>query len=129
MTKWTLVALSLSCISLSARAEESLYSQRYISCMGSSGGVTSQMLDCIVEEHSRQDARLDEAYRDLAGNLVGDRKEALLAAQRLWVRYRDANCEVYAYPDGGTAAAIHEASCGLEMTARRAKELENLFSV
>lgn len=129
MKNWTLAALALSCISLSARAEESLYSQRYTSCMDGSGGVTARMHDCIVDEHARQDARLNDAYGNLAAQLTGDRKEALLAAQQLWIRYRDANCRVYAYPDGGTAAMIHEAACGLEMTTRRAKELEDLFSV
>ncbi|WP_152486817.1 lysozyme inhibitor LprI family protein [Halopseudomonas pelagia] len=77
--------------------------------------------------HCRQDIRLNEAYRTLTGNLTGNRKKELLAAQRLWIRYRDANCKVYAYPDGGTASAVHAASCELEMTAQRAKELENLF--
>ncbi|WP_022962486.1 hypothetical protein [Halopseudomonas pelagia] len=52
MTKWTLVALILFCISLSARAEVSLYSQRYISCVDNSGGIAIEMHNCIVDKTS-----------------------------------------------------------------------------
>mgnify|MGYP003575461767 CR=1 FL=1 len=127
MTRWILAALSLCCTCLSAHAE-GLYSRHYISCMDSSGDATTEMHDCLVDEHARQDARLNDAYRNLTAHVTGDRRKALLAAQRLWIQYRDANCKVYAYPDGGVAAEIHEASCRLEMTVQRANELENLFS-
>ena len=47
-------------------------------------------------------------------------------AQRLWLQYRDANCQFYADPDGGTAAGVAAADCVLQMTAGRARELAGL---
>lgn len=126
MIRVGIAALVLASISLPAGADDNLYSQGYGSCMEASGGVTVEMLDCIAAEHSRQDARLNRAYRALTAQLGADRRKELLAAQRLWIQYRDANCRFYADPDGGTIASINAASCGLEMTARRATELELL---
>ncbi len=126
MTKITIASLIFVSISFSAHAEDNHYSPRYNSCIDDSGGVTVEMHNCIGEEHSRQDARLNKAYKNLTAQLSADRKKELLAAQRLWIQYRDANCKFYADPDGGTIATINASSCGLEMTAKRAKELENL---
>lgn len=125
MTKVTVATIALVLLSFSAQAEDKLYSQRYSSCMDNSGGVTVEMHNCIGDEHASQDARLNQAYKKLTSQLSADRKKELLAAQRLWIQYRDANCKFYADPDGGTMATINAASCGLEMTAQRAKELEN----
>jgi uncharacterized protein YecT (DUF1311 family) len=126
MTKVTIAILVLACLSFSAYAEDNPYSQRYNSCMDNSGGVTVEMHNCIGDEHTRQDSRLNQAYKKLTSQLSASRKKQFLTAQRLWIQYRDANCQFYADPDGGTMATINAASCGLEMTAQRAKELENL---
>lgn len=126
MTKETIAFLTLLSIGFSAWAQDNTYTQRYNACMDKSGGVTVDMHNCIGEEHARQDARLNQAYKALTAQLTPLRKNELVAAQRLWIQYRDANCKFYADPDGGTMATINAASCGLEMTAERAKELERL---
>ena len=126
MTRWPLVALLSCCASLPVAAGDHVYSTDYSDCMGRAGGVTVDVLQCIAAETSRHDARLNETYRALRGQFYSARLTALVAAQRLWMQYRDANCSAYAYPDGGTPAAIHRASCLLEMTAERASELERL---
>ncbi len=95
--------------------------------MDKSGGVTVEMLNCIDEELVTQDGRLNGAYKKLTKQLAAARKSQLVAAQRLWVQYRDANCEFYSDPEGGTAAAIARNECVLTQTAMRAKELENLY--
>lgn len=120
------LGLLFICLSFSVHAGDNLYGQSYRTCMDRSDGVTAEIHDCIGEEHARQDARLNKAYRSLVAQLSADRKKELLAAQRLWIQYRDANCQFYADPDAGTLAAIGAASCGLEMTTRRASELEAL---
>ncbi len=83
------------------------------------------MRSCIGEEYLVQDAKLNVAYKKLSAQLTVGRKQQLVAAQRLWIRYRDANCEFYADPDGGTVTTINAAICELDETARRARELEN----
>jgi uncharacterized protein YecT (DUF1311 family) len=107
-------------------ANEDLYTGRYNNCMDQSGGVTVNMLDCIGEELNSQDARLNGAYKQLRSQLTSARRQSLLDAQRLWIKYRDANCNFYADPEGGTFANLLASECVLRETAERAKELEEL---
>ena len=67
-------------------------SQEYLKCIDRSNGVTSEMLDCISAEFTRQDARPNENYKRLMSKLSAKRKEGLLEAQRAWIKFRDANC-------------------------------------
>lgn len=100
-------------------------SKEFSVCMEKSGGVTADTLDCIGSETKRQDARLNKAYKEVMGGLSNDRKKQLKTAQRLWIKYRDANCDFYADPDGGTYAQVSANECFLNATAARAKELES----
>ena len=94
--------------------------------MEKSGGVTAAMHECISAEHKLQDQHLNRAYKALMAETSPARKKQLQAAQRLWLQFRDANCNFYADPDGGTLAGIAAADCMLQMTAQRAQELKNL---
>lgn len=99
----------------------------YGACMSASGGTTYGMLACVGDEHARQDARLNRVYQELMRALSRERGEALRAAQRLWIRYRDANCDFYYDPQGGTAAGLSGTACLLTETAERAAELERIL--
>jgi uncharacterized protein YecT (DUF1311 family) len=92
--------------------------------MNKSNGVTSAMIDCIVAETKMQDARMNKAYKALVAELTSSRKSQLLTAQRAWLKFRDANCDYYADPDGGTMARVSSNDCVMSATASRAKELE-----
>ena len=107
-------------------ANDELYTARFSSCMDQAGGVTVEMLDCIGEELNTQDARLNGAYQKLKSQLSAERRKALQGAQRLWIQYRDANCDFYLDPEGGTLHQVLAADCVLQETAERAKELEGL---
>jgi uncharacterized protein YecT (DUF1311 family) len=74
----------------------------------------------------RQDARLNENYKKLISKLPTERKNALVEAQRAWIKFRDANCGFYADPEGGSAARMTANECFLNATADRAKELRLL---
>lgn len=52
------------------------------------------------------------------------RNKELQAAQRAWIKFRDANCNFYADPEGGTMATVSSNDCFMLATASRAKELE-----
>jgi uncharacterized protein YecT (DUF1311 family) len=41
------------------------------------------------------DHRLNAAYKALQARIEAAQRQPLLAAQRLWVQYRDANCGFY----------------------------------
>lgn len=93
--------------------------------MGVSGSVTVNMLSCIADETAIQDVRLNTAYRDDRSELPEQRSEALIAAQRLWISYREGNCRFYAAA-GGKSAQVVSSECALIETTKRAAEFENM---
>ncbi|MGR9014334.1 MAG: lysozyme inhibitor LprI family protein [Gammaproteobacteria bacterium] len=99
-------------------------SQAFSTCMDQAGGVTQAMIECMGTETERQDLRLNKAYKDVMDGLAPERKKQLQAAQRLWLKYRKANCDFYYDPDGGTIAGVIASDCFMSATAARAKELE-----
>src|SRR5215813_1018998 len=118
-------AATLLSTPLVAAAEREM-TQEYLTCLERSNGVTAEMINCILAETRRQDARLNENYKRLISKLATERKNALVEAQRAWIRFRDANCGFYADPEGGSAARVTAHECLLNATVDRAKELRLL---
>jgi uncharacterized protein YecT (DUF1311 family) len=102
--------------------------QEYSTCLEKSNGVTIEMINCILAETIRQDARLNENYKRLISKLTTERKNALIEAQRNWIKFRDTNCGFYADPKGGSATRLASHECILNATTQRAKELRLLSS-
>ena len=124
----TLLVLGVAFFGASVAAENAReLSQEYSACLDKAKGVTVDMMDCIAAETRRQDTRLNENYKTLSSKVSPRRKRALLDAQRAWVRFRDANCDFYADPEGGTSARLSASECLLNATADRAKELKLLI--
>ena len=123
---WSFILLALSQSAVNADAE---LNPEFSSCMDQSGGVTVNMIDCIGQEHERQDVRLNRVYKTLMDTLPAARKTALRDAQRAWLKYREANCHFYNDPDGGTMARVQANDCFMTETAKRAKELEAIRSM
>jgi len=121
-----LIAFGLLLSTSPLAAADNEMSQEYGACMDRSKGVTSEMLDCMSAEFTRQDGRPNENYKTLMAKLSAKRKEALLEAQRAWLKFRDANCNFYYDPEGGSAAHLAGNECVLNATADRAAELRNL---
>ena len=119
-----LLGLMIFGVSQIVSADDAELTRQFSFCMDKSGGVTVEMLDCIAAETERQDLRLNQAYKDVMAELTPQRKKQLQEAQRAWLKYRDANCDFYADPDGGTLAAVSSNDCFMSTTASRAKELE-----
>lgn len=95
----------------------------YDQCLNNAGGVTPDIQDCIETEYEYQEARLDKVYQELLAKLGGDQKAALETEQKKWLSDRDAQCGVD--PDeGGQGQRLEANDCFLEMTAKRAAELE-----
>jgi uncharacterized protein YecT (DUF1311 family) len=105
-------------------ASETEMSHEYSTCIDKANGANPALIDCALAETKRQDARLNENYKRLMSKLTEDRKNALLEAQRAWLKYRDANCAFWDDPAGGQSAAVTAKECILTMTADRASELE-----
>jgi uncharacterized protein YecT (DUF1311 family) len=111
---------------LLAETDEGL-SKEYSNCIDKARGATAEMFECNGEELDRQDARLNDAYKKLMSKLSPDRKKVLLKAQRAWIKFREANCDYWFDPQGGTAARLNASGCSPTMTAARAKELEGML--
>jgi len=115
-------------LSVSVVASEPGYSSAYQHCLDNSGGVTTAMRECNVQELRYQDGLLNRNYKVLMSRLSPVKKEELKRAQRLWIKYRNANCAFYVGLTGGTMDIVNIGSCHVVMTARRVEEL-NIFLV
>jgi uncharacterized protein YecT (DUF1311 family) len=126
MTAVVVVGLALFLSSPPVAAADREMTQEYSTCIAQSNGVTVEMINCILAETGRQDARLNENYRRLLSKQRTERKNTLIEAQRAWIKFRDANCGFYGDPEGGSAARMAANECFLNATADRAKELQLL---
>jgi uncharacterized protein YecT (DUF1311 family) len=124
--KVSLVAISIGVL-LSASpawcADKDL-SKQYSVCMDKAGGKDGDMDECVSEEHARQDERLNKNYKALVAAASPAKKKKLVALQRLWIQYRDANCGIdYEPSEGGSLDRLMYRMCLLSTTASRATEL------
>ena len=100
-------------------------------CHNDGSGVDSAV--CAHEDFLRADRQLNDAYQ-AALNMVGadseraDARAALVAAQREWLRFRDADCHVQdrIFQRGTMREAIVQ-SCLKDSTEERSKELKQLW--
>jgi uncharacterized protein YecT (DUF1311 family) len=53
---------------------------------------TLEVVQCVLAKTNSADRRLNAAYKALQARIEANQCQPLLAAQRLWVQYRDANC-------------------------------------
>lgn len=130
MARLSLGFIALSLFIGSANAEEVKFSAAYDKCMEASDGVTMNMIECMTDEHARWDKVLNDNYKAALKSL-GEyggkaRQEQLKAVQRHWLKYRDANCDFYNDPNGGSMAWVEANSCFLSATAERAVELGHI---
>ncbi|WP_168880196.1 lysozyme inhibitor LprI family protein [Rhizobium sp. P28RR-XV] len=109
-----------------AKKQDDLLRSSYKACLDKSKGVTVAMRNCAGTEHKFQDDRLNHAYRLLRTNLDQAGATQLRDEQRGWIAERDRQCAVD--KDGGTAALIVSDDCLVQMTAKRAAELESRLS-
>ncbi len=108
------------------------------SCMEArdDGETTQGMTECIAEEASAWDGMLNAQYdaimalfrmQDASGDVLSEdltREATLLAAQRAWITFRDADCTMQAARYGqGTLGRVAAANCLMSMTAERTIEL------
>jgi uncharacterized protein YecT (DUF1311 family) len=119
-------ALFLLCVLVGrpAFAGEDSLSAQYQRCHEKAVS-TLDMHACITNETKFQDVRLNKAFKELSGELSPDRAKQLLEVQRIWIRYRDANCNFYLDTTGGTLSPVQAGICKMNTTASRAKELED----
>ena len=121
------LALAATCLTAAtAAAHDDGLTAKFGACIDASGGATFAMIKCINAEYERQDLRLNKAYQTVMSDLSAERRQALRAAQRAWITFRDANCSFYFDPQGGSYARVAANECMMSETAERAFELEQM---
>jgi uncharacterized protein YecT (DUF1311 family) len=92
--------------------------------------VTAELSSCLAKARDLADAQMNAAYNQVRSKLDAAEGHQLVATQRLWIQYRDANCaaerELYG---GGTAAFPAYLACLEAMTRARRNELEVTYAV
>lgn len=88
-----------------------------------------QIYDCLVDHHQRSDREMGRIYNALVAAMQGFEPEdvpRLRAAQRAWIAFRDADCEVAKFRDrGGREELIYQAECLILRTQSRTSELNH----
>ena len=75
------------CRLLDNMAKADVTTPEFDTCIKKSGGVTSEMMDCVDVETKRQDEKLNQSYQKLLASLKPARKTQLVDAQRAWLKY------------------------------------------
>jgi uncharacterized protein YecT (DUF1311 family) len=88
----------------------------------------AEMAACFVSASKLADKHLNEIYGRVLKVLPENEQEDLRAAQRLWLKFRDANCsaerKLYA---GGSAAPTVYAACLEADTRQRTADLKTMY--
>jgi uncharacterized protein YecT (DUF1311 family) len=115
-------ALIFACLSANAApgADEA-----FGKCMASAPS-TIETMDCIDAETTRQDAKLNKAYKKLITSATPSAKAKVQEAQRAWIKMRDADCAYFQELDGGTRGAVNFSDCIMMHTKQRAEYLSTL---
>lgn len=119
----TVIFLLLSIASTSGAGADEWYGPEYARCRDQS---TAGIVQCVDALTKTWDGRLNRAYQTLMVQQDPKQKQALRDAQRLWIKYRDANCGFYA-GGPGTISQVKAAECLRVMTKQRTIELEQEF--
>jgi uncharacterized protein YecT (DUF1311 family) len=96
------------------------YGPEYHQCRD---GTMLEIVECVTAKTATWDKRLNTAYKTLMTDFSKEQKASLLSAQRLWLKYRDANCAFYGTGQG-SIVQVEVAECRRSMTQARAMELE-----
>src|SRR5213592_970064 len=83
-----------------------------------------ELTECVAQEYMKADAKLNDVYKSLLTSLDREHQLKLKAAQRAWITFRDAECDLQA------SEALHGSmekqlryTCLQEVTTARIKDL------
>lgn len=87
------------------------------------------MIECNGVEYTRQDRRLNDAYRKLLARLSKRKAEELRKVQRAWIAYVESECSFLFDDDesSGSLDRLSASTCNVTERAKRAAQLERLL--
>ena len=91
--------------------------------------VTMDAANCFAAAYKKSDTALNAEYRRVQTVVNGAELEKLKAAQRLWIEFRDANCDAeYELYGGGSAGPVVKLACLEAVTRHRVEELKEMYN-
>jgi uncharacterized protein YecT (DUF1311 family) len=98
-------------------------------CMQSEAKTTQEMVGCYSKGLAMWDKELNRYYKQLMEELSPEQKQAVQAAQRDWLQYRDAEyAALNAVDNEGTMSRISRASEAMTLTKEQAERLARLLA-
>ncbi len=105
-------------------------------CAAGKGG-TPEIEYCANREFEKADRKLNTTYNQVIAQIKANPStnsmgkpmlSQLIKAQRLWVSFRDAECDAhYTYYIDGTIRGLMFVSCKTELTEQREKDLRRFY--
>jgi uncharacterized protein YecT (DUF1311 family) len=90
--------------------------------------VTSDMAECFSSALEKSDKELNRFYQRVQTVVVGEELLKLKATQRLWVQFRDSNCDAeYELYSGDSAGPVVKLACLEAVTRHRTEELKVMY--
>lgn len=86
---------------------------------------------CAGDAYKKADAALNATYKQVMARLKDseDSAKSLVAAQRAWIAYRDAECDfISSGVEGGSTRPMIVAQCLEQLTTQRADDLKALLN-
>lgn len=88
-----------------------------------------EMNQCAQIDYKEDDQKLNQAYQELLPKLQESRRKKLIAAQQVWIKFRDASCDFErSAVEGGTMAPTIYYGCLGETTEARTKKLKQYIT-
>jgi uncharacterized protein YecT (DUF1311 family) len=92
------------------------------------GSSTAEQSQCFSAAYREADKKLNDVYAQVLKTLAPEAQQSLQAAERLWIQFRDANCEVeHGLYKGGSAAPMVLTACLEALTRQRADDLMTML--
>ncbi len=90
-------------------------------------GAQSAMSACVGWQYQRADNTLNQTYQQLKGELSNNSQQLLTNAQLAWIEFKENECSFQRNNNrgrGGSMAAGLQTACTLDLTKRRALDLQ-----
>jgi uncharacterized protein YecT (DUF1311 family) len=89
-----------------------------------------EMNFCAADQYRAADAEMNRAYAQLRAAVDAEERAALLAAQRAWLRFRDAHCAYEAAGvRGGSMEPMVRSGCLAAVTRERTRQLKSALEI
>ena len=128
MLKLHLIAMLSFLLLLAASSFSQHMNEQDSPCLNAASTVNS--VKCLSKARVSSDAKLNSFYQEIQKRLDGDDAKRLIADEKLWIQYRDANCEAEQALYGlGAGAEPAYLACLEAMTRERTKELRIKYTL